>query len=288
MLSTTLPEIKTLSPEAIAEIRNVPHFRNSHYKNWNLNSLLASYGYGYALQIQKYHPIDDTTIISDIGTGYGWFAFALAMLTPARIIALDFDARRVDAARAIGDILGVNHRIDWRVGALGTLPVADRETDIACCLEVVEHVDREPATMRDLSRTTRKTLLITTPNGALPVVFHDTALPFCHWLPLPLRDRYAKLLGRQNRQDNNLFWTPRRIAASLPEFHRVSRFFHYPSFSDWKEVSDWLAQHPIGDYERPLGIRQTYYQLAGLLGDNAHYVLPNLAAIWQRNADQSD
>lgn len=276
-------EITKLSRETVAEIRNVPHFRDSHYKTWDLTSLLASYTYGFVSPLQKLRPIDETVIISDIGTGYGWLAFAWVMHTPARVIAVDFDRRRVDAARAIGDILGVNDRIDWRVGSLGTLPLADRETDIACCIEVVEHVDRRPETIHDLARTSRDIVLLTTPNGALPVVFHDTSLPFCHFLPPRLRDFYAAVFGRKGLQGNNLFWTPGRLNRALPEFFRVSRFFQYQSYHEWYALSDLLRQYPIGGYDRTVRMQQAAYRLASQFGDRAYYVLPNLGAIWRRS-----
>ena len=271
-----------ISPAAIAAIREVPHFRNSHCRNWNLNSLLTSYVHGYVNPILKHKNIDHSTVISDVGTGYGWLAFALALQTPCKIIAVDYDARRLNAAREIQHILGLNDRIEWRVGSLGALPISSNETDIACCIEVIEHVDRSPGTVHDLSRTTRDLLLLTTPNNALPVVFHDTSLPGCHWLPLRLRDIYAKAFGRSEQQGNNLFWSPWRITGSLPEFKRISRFFQYDHFLEWRKLNEFLITNPIGAYNRPHTTMAAYYRLAASLGSASYYVLPNLGSIWRR------
>lgn len=283
MLTTPDATAFVLDPAMEREIKSVPHFRASHYRTWNLRHLLDSYTLGYVRPLRAWHTPTASTTIADIGTGYGWLAFALALETPARIIALDIDARRVEAARAIASILGVEDRIDWRVGPLGQLPVADRETDIACCLEVIEHVDTDKRTIHDLSRTTTDLLLISTPNGALPIVFHDTALPFCHLMPLRMRDLYAKACRRADRQHNNQFWTPGKLASALPDFDRVSRFFHHESFRSWQGYMDYMNTHPIGHYDRPETLRALWYKLAASLGRHAHYILPNLASVWRRS-----
>jgi SAM-dependent methyltransferase len=269
-------------PDVMSAILKVSHFANSHYASWNIESLLASYVGSYVVPLSRARPISADTVIADVGTGYGWLAFALALNTPATIVAIDFNAERVKAARAIGDILGLSGRIDWRVGSLGSLPLSDREAHMTCCVEVIEHVARRNETIQDLSRTSSDLLLITTPNGAMPVVFHDTSLPFCHWLPIALRDKYARAFGRLWRQDSNLFWGPRRLAQALPDFRRVSRFFQYDDIAEWQALAEMLAVSPIGGYARPQALRKAYYEAAARFGTASYYILPNLGSIWRR------
>ncbi|MBW4036431.1 MAG: class I SAM-dependent methyltransferase [Proteobacteria bacterium] len=282
MLDSQLSATFEISNEVSAEIKTVPHFRDSHYRNWNLPNLLRSYSYGYVKPLMKCRPFNRTTVISDVGTGYGWLAFALALETPATIIAVDFNQKRVDAAKAIGTILGLDDRIDWRVGSLGRLPLGNAETAMACCLEVIEHVDTKPATVHDLSRTTSDILLISTPNGALPVVFHDTSLPGCHFLSPRMRDFYAKALGRIHLQDNNQFWRPGQLTQALPDFNRVSKFLQFSNFAEWHELHTQMLQNPIGHYERPYRLQSAYYCSVAKLSSWSYYCLPNLASIWRR------
>lgn len=276
--------IRWISEEARRKILSVPHFKDSHYAGWDLDRMLASYIHGYVDQAVKLMAERRLSTVADIGTGYGWLAIALALRTDARIIALDFDPRRLVAAQEIAAIMGVGDRIEWRVGAVGSLPFEDREVDLVFCLEVVEHVGVESAVMRDLARITKDVLIVTTPNGLLPVVFHDTELPFCHWLPLPLRDAYAALFGRSHMQAGNRFWKPGRMAAALDDFERISDFLQYRSYADYRQAQAELGEVPAWHSRGLISMKQAYYALVSRLGPYSFYCLPNLASIWRRRA----
>lgn len=266
------------------KIMAVPHFANSAYARWDLNSVLASYIHCYADPALRMAGMKNTLTIADIGAGYGWLAFAFALRSDARIIAADFDAARLESAKRIAAILGVADRIEWRVGALGSLPFATGEVDIACCLEVIEHTGTEAAIVHDLSRITTDLLMISTPNGAMPVVFHDTALPFCHWLPPSWRDVYARAFKRQHLQSSNRFWGPRRLAAALPDFQRISRFLQFESHADFEEARR-RGQYPVIGHPRLSATYPIYCRAAAKLGAASIYVLPNLASVWRRRPE---
>ena len=275
-----------LIPEqAYRQILVVPHFKDSHYARWDLNAVLASYIHCYADPALRMAGGRAGFTGADIGAGYGWLAIAFALRCDARIIASDFDAARLAAARRIAAILGVEDRIEWRVGALGNLPFAEGEADLACCLEVIEHVSTDAAVMHDLSRITRDLLMVSTPNGALPVVFHDTALPFCHWLPLSWRNAYARLFGRLHLQGNNRFWSAPRLAAGLAGFHRISRFFQYERYADFRAAHDRLSAISIATRRSSAGLYPPYLWLASKFGAKSIYVLPNLASVWRRRPE---
>ena len=269
-----------VSEQARRQMLQVQHFKNSHYAQWDLDAVLASYVHGYVDPLLKLTGAGPLSV-ADIGTGYGWLAFAFALRTDARIIAVDFDAARVVAAKEIAAILGVGDRIEWRVGGVGSLPLRENEVDAAFCLEVIEHVSTDPAIIRDIARTTRDLVVVSTPNGALPVVFHDTSLPFCHWLPVPWRDAYARAFGKGWQQSGNRFWRPRRLARALPEFERISAFFHYRSYADYQQAR---AKGMKGQKRTKIITlaQPVYFALAAKLGAHSYYVLPNLASTWRR------
>jgi 2-polyprenyl-3-methyl-5-hydroxy-6-metoxy-1,4-benzoquinol methylase len=214
---------RTITKAQIKAIRQVPHFKDSHYASLDLNKLLEFYYKNFARRIPS-KGFEAKGSIADIGTGYGWLAIALALNTENKIYAVDFSEARIQAARKIAAIMGVAEQITWVTGTVGQLPFADQSFDIVFCVEVIEHVSDRPEIAREIGRVTRKTLTITTPNKISPVILHDTCLPFCHWLPPRMRNGYAALFGRSALQDNNLFWSPWRLCGALPEFKRESSF----------------------------------------------------------------
>jgi 2-polyprenyl-3-methyl-5-hydroxy-6-metoxy-1,4-benzoquinol methylase len=270
-----------ISEEARQRILDLPHFRDSHHAQLDLDAVLSSYVHAYARPALRMAGGRVDFTVADIGAGYGWLAIAFALCSDARIIAADSDAERLATARAIAAILGVGHRIEWRHGALGSLPFVEGEADLACCLELIEHAGTDGAVLHDLGRITRDLLLVSTPNGALPVVLHDTALPFCHWLPSAWRDAYAGMFGRRHLQDNNRFWGPRRLTAALPEFQRVSGFFQYERHAHFQEAQEILRATPTGQRKAP-SLYPAYCRLAATLGAKSFYALPNLASVWRR------
>ena len=62
------------------------------------------------------------------------------------------DEARLDAAQRTRGYFGVGDRIDWRVGMLGRLPLADGEARVTYCIEVIEHIGRARPAIHDLAR----------------------------------------------------------------------------------------------------------------------------------------
>ena len=159
--------------------------------------------------------------------------------------------------------------------------MANQEADVTFCIEVIEHVSIQPEVVQDLGRITRNLLVISSPNRNCPLINHDTALPFCHWLPLSLRDRYAALFGRREQQENNLFWSPRMVFAALPEFERESRFLQFRSYQDFLEC--YAKTYTVSERSH-YQLRNLFMRSSSLLGRNAVFVLPNLASTFRRKA----
>lgn len=267
----------------IRDIRAVPHFARGVYRDIDINGAIDYYRRRYVRPLGAFLRIGPGDVVADIGAGYGWLSIAFALATDARIVAVDMDEGRLEAARAIARILGVADRIDWRVGALGRLPLTRHEARVAYCIEVLEHIGRARPALRDLGRVTREALVVTTPNLYFPVIAHDTGLPFCHWLPLSLRAAYAKLCGRGDRENCNLFWSARTLLRDLPEFEVASRFLHFASREDYLATFPIYVPYVGGGVRRGDGrLKSAYYRAAALLGRRSLYVMPSLACTLRR------
>lgn len=269
--------------DQLAAIRDVPHFAGGAYRDLPIAETLEFYAKRYIDQLPKYRTIDADTVIADIGTGYGWLAMALAAHTPARIIAAEMDAERLAAGKQIAEILGLADRISWIPEGLGAMKLADRSVDVVYCIEVLEHVYGDPKPVHDLARLSRDLLIVTTPNKWFPVIAHDTRLPFCHWLPVPLRQRYAAAFKRQGCENDNLFWSPTSLQRLLSGFTPVSGFLHYRSLDDYVATYPFHLPYVGGGLQTHVGAAKlAFYKLAAQLGPTSRYVLPNLASVWRR------
>jgi ubiquinone/menaquinone biosynthesis C-methylase UbiE len=264
-------------------IRNIRHFRNGRYADIDIDQAVHFYLRRYVDQLASFIELEPDDVVADIGTGYGWLAIAFALKTRARVVAVDVDAERLRAAREIAGIIGVSERIDWRVGSLGRLPIEAGAAKAVYCIEVIEHMKRSRAAVRDLARICSDMLVITTPNLYFPVIAHDTQLPFCHWLPVKLRRAYAAMFGRSECENDNLFWSPRSLFRDLPEFELASRFLHYASRASYESTFPIYVPYVGGGLRRGDGrLKSMYYELAGRLGRYSVYVMPSLACALRR------
>jgi len=261
--------------DQMAQIRRLEHFGYSGYSRLDLNGLLDEYVRDFVEPLLRLS--GPPTTVADIGAGYGWLALAFALATEAHVTAVEYNGPRLAAARRIAAILGVEDRITWLEGSIASLPLPDRSMDAVYCVEVIEHTGVRPEYIAELCRISRDVLVITTPNKLFPVINHDTALPFCHWLPLRARNLYAAAFRRRARQDNNQFWSPYRLLDSVAGFDRVSRFMQFGSYGDYRELRARKADTGLG--KRCLGM---YLALASGLGRHSLYVLPNLASTFRR------
>jgi len=274
---------KKITDEQISKIQQVKYFKESSYKNLRIREALEFYFKRYVYQLNDFIVLNDKTFILDIGTGFGWLSIAFAMVTPVKILAIELDRERLKAAKKIARILNVEDRINWINGKLGTLPLNDRTIDVGYCIEVIEHTYRDPLVLEDLRRVSDNLLIITTPNLWFPIIAHDTSLPFCHWLPIPLRKLYAKLFNRLDRELDNLFLSPKKLEKALQNFQRTSTFSHYSTYK--KYLNTFPFYNPYGSlkYEFKLSItKRIYYRLIPKTKRFGNYFTPNLASVFKR------
>lgn len=267
-----------ISDEQAAAIRQIDHFCNSEYQRLDLDALVDEYMQNFVEPLIALAGAPRS--VADIGAGYGWLAFAFALGTDAEVTMMEYDPRRSQAAQQIAAVLGVGHRIRWLVGSIAAIPLNDREIDAVYCVEVIEHTGVEDAYVAELCRISNDVLVITTPNKVFPIIKHDTVLPFCHWLPLRARDIYAGWFGRRNLQQNNLFWSPRRLLGAVAGFERQSRFLQFASYSAYRSVQQSLPRRS-GRFDQ---IQGAYFAAAARTGRLCIFLLPNLASTFRRKA----
>jgi 2-polyprenyl-6-hydroxyphenyl methylase / 3-demethylubiquinone-9 3-methyltransferase len=90
--------------------------------------------------------------VVDIGCGGGLFAEEWARMG-ARVIGVDPSAASLDTARNHAQAAGFT--IDYRQGTGERLPVEDASVDIACCVDVLEHVTDLDAVIAETERVLR-------------------------------------------------------------------------------------------------------------------------------------
>jgi SAM-dependent methyltransferase len=277
-------DFRELVPSSASEnIKRVDYFSQSLYSNLDVPQTLEFYTNRYVRQLYDFAPVSNSTTIVDVGAGFGWLCMAFALTTEARVIAVDIDAPRLKAAENIARILGVGHRIDWRIGGLGDLPLADREADVVYCIEVLEHVRRSSRAVRSLCDAAADLVVLTTPNLWFPVIAHDTQLPLCHWLPFPLRRVYARLFNRQDHENDNLFWSPYSLRKAMPDFEPVSDWLHFSSYQKFLKTFPYYLPYGRGSYVNRMGpAKSAYYGVVSRLGKLSHWVVPSLAYVFKR------
>jgi 2-polyprenyl-6-hydroxyphenyl methylase / 3-demethylubiquinone-9 3-methyltransferase len=90
--------------------------------------------------------------VVDIGCGGGLFAEEFARLG-AQVIGVDPSAASLATARSHAAAAGL--RIDYREGSGERLPLGDASADIACCVDVLEHVTDLDAVISETARVLR-------------------------------------------------------------------------------------------------------------------------------------
>jgi len=230
-----------------------------------------------------FHLLTREQTVVDIGAGFGWLAMAFALKSDARIIAIEPDEERLMAGREIAQVMGIARKIEWRPGLLGNLPLENQEADVVYCIEVLEHVQRSKGALMDLCRITKDKLILTTPNKWFPLIAHDTELPFCHWLPVFLRNVYAKACNRSHMENDNLFWSPYTLKKNMKDFKRISRWLHYSYLQRYFDTYPFFLPYKQGSYVEDISqAKKWYYKFAASFGRYSYLLAPNLAGVFQR------
>lgn len=104
----------------------------------------------HVLRALSVDPVGKTVV--DIGCGGGLFAEEFARMS-ARVIGVDPSTSSLDTARSHAVAAGLS--IDYREGTGERLPLGDASVDIACCVDVLEHVNDVDRVISETARVLR-------------------------------------------------------------------------------------------------------------------------------------
>ena len=277
------------------KIRAVEHLRNSCYSRLDPEHAIEFYTKKYVNPLKNYIDITHSSL-ADCGCGYGWMGFAYIMNGGQKVVAIDVDLPRLEAAQEIAQVLGVNARIEFRHETITDLSLGNREADICVSLGTLEHLENKKydernvrgSTLRalgEISRVSSRLILISTPNNWFPIDSHDTGLLFAHWLPQPLRTAYAKMFKRLDTHEyTNRFLSHRIVEGKLKDFKLITPALCY------KDMHELRATYPVycpyGGANGFLSGKSKkillYDYIYRLLGKHSRFFLPVIEGIYQR------
>jgi 2-polyprenyl-3-methyl-5-hydroxy-6-metoxy-1,4-benzoquinol methylase len=272
----------------VLRIRSIPHLQNSIYHNLDIAGTLDFFTRRY---VQPLACLFDTSnlVVADCGAGYGWFSIAYLLAGGKAAIAIDPDTTRLSAAKDIAAILSVDDRLKFVSSPIQNIPLTSNSVDVLVSIETLEHVGRENtrAALQRIKDIASQGVLITTPNRLFPAVAHDTRLPFAHWLPSSMREKYARMLNRENMNEDSKFLSPFDLGVLLDKFRPSSSCLAFQSFEEYR--NHFPVYLPYGSEERkrlrtrPSAAKAAYYRIAcTMLGNHSYWVMPSLARIFVR------
>ncbi len=126
----------------------------------------------------------------DVGCSSGMMTVPLASLFH-QTIGLDFDAIALAAVQPDERTL-----VDFMRGDAMCLPFPDASVDVVICAQVYEHVPNDALLFQEIYRVLAPggIMFFSGPNWLFPIEPHYF-LPFLHWLPANLADRYLQVTG---------------------------------------------------------------------------------------------
>jgi len=183
--------------------------------------------------------------VLDLGCGLGEYVRAFARLGADAVgsdVAMDRlgEARRRVAEAGVAGVRGF-------FGAAGeALPLQDASMDVIVLNEVIEHVQDDRQTVREIARVLRPggTCILYAPNRLYPFETHGIYLrgryifgniPFVNWLPTVLRDRLVPHARAYRHGD----W--RRLIEGT-DLRIVDHTYVYPGFDNIHHRSALLAR----------------------------------------------
>lgn len=91
-------------------------------------------------------------VVADVGCGTGYLARELGRRV-SRVICIDSSTAMLERARE--NLSGLPAKIEYRVGSMESLPLADAEVDAACAHMVLHHLAEPAAGLAEMARAVR-------------------------------------------------------------------------------------------------------------------------------------
>ena len=145
--------------------------------------------------LSKYFDLSNIKII-DLGCGMGWLSVELARYCP-NVIGIDLSDEAVNLAKSYQETEGVH--VKFEKGDASATKYPAKHFDVAIVSHVLEHAQSHDGPIREAKRIlkTNGILIIASPNKFWPIEQHFY-LPFLHWLPKKIADKYVRLFNRAN------------------------------------------------------------------------------------------
>jgi 2-polyprenyl-3-methyl-5-hydroxy-6-metoxy-1,4-benzoquinol methylase len=142
--------------------------------------------------------------VLDVGCGEGVLTERWAGRVPGPVVGLDLDDSELRAQWAARTA----PNLEFRVSDAGTLPFADGAFELACAIEVLEHVPDPAGTLAEMARVAERALLVSVPREPL-------------WRGLNIaRGAYLRDLGNTPGHVNH--WSRRAFVRLLTRVGRVT------------------------------------------------------------------
>jgi SAM-dependent methyltransferase len=181
----------------------------------------------YALGRYARRPLGSAVCL-DIGCSSGTIASAVASLSD-NVLGLEYDRIALQAVDPSD-----RAKVRFLRGDAMYLPLGDNVVDIIICAQVYEHVPDAEMMVREMHRVLIPGGLVffSGPNWLFPIEPHYY-LPFLHWLPGRLADRYLRLVGKGDHYYERLrhLWALRRLLGCFEGRDitvEVMQKFHLP------------------------------------------------------------
>lgn len=193
--------------------------------------------------IERYVSLRDRRVL-DLGCGLGEYVRAFAR-RGAHALGTDIATDRLSEARD-RVMTTATRGVDGFLAAAGeSLPFQDATFDLVVLNEVIEHVNDDRQTLREVARVLRPggTCVLFAPNRLFPFETHGIYwrgryifgnIPFVNWLPNALRNRLVPHARAYRHAD----WA--RLTSGLP-LHIVDQGYVYPGFDNIEARSRPLA-----------------------------------------------
>jgi len=142
--------------------------------------------------------------VLDVGCGEGVLTAQWAeRLHDGRVVGIDLDDPKLRAEWEKRS----RHNLEFRAEEATSLPFADDEFDLACAIEVLEHVPEPEATVAEMARVARRHLLVSVPREPL-------------WRALNVaRGAYLRRLGNTPGHVNH--WSKQAFVSLLSRYGTV-------------------------------------------------------------------
>jgi 2-polyprenyl-3-methyl-5-hydroxy-6-metoxy-1,4-benzoquinol methylase len=276
-----------VSEDMIESISRIPYFSQGMYGDLDVQLTAEYFTKRYISNLKKRMDISSLKLV-DCACGHGWLSIAYLLNGGGQAILCDIDGERLALAQKITDILGLSEKCQYIHKPMQDLDFAEDSVDIFCSIETLEHV-RAPNIARCvnlMASSTKKAIILSTPNKLFPVVTHDTRVPFAHWMAHGIRRRYVKLWGKTDKDEND-FLSPLRLKPISEKFKPVSTVLTFDSYDEW--LKSYPFQRPYGPkgenrwQQAPPRYLKYYYMFTSrFLGHNNYWAAPNMSSMWVR------